>query len=382
VSLKYSAVRWDRNKLIYDAVVLTGVVSYLALFVLAGRAGWTGGPAIPSPVLRIRALGTCALLLLHAVLCIGPLARLDRRFLPLLRNRRHLGVITFCVGLGHAVLAARRYHGLGRRNPLVSLLAGNTHYDSWTAFPFEVPGLLALVILFLLASTSHDFWQKTLSPGTWKGLHMLAYPAYGLLVMHVALGEHQADASRVYPLLLGIGAATVISLHLAAGLRERLRDARRPAPGSGTPGNGWVDVGCVDEIPNNRAKVVCLAGRERVAVFRYDGQVSAVTNVCAHQRGPLGEGEIVGGCITCPWHGWEYRPHDGQAPPPFTEKITTYRVRVEGRRILLNPEPLPPGTAVEPARLESGPTEPSSTGPDRLLPRAAPTANRSGDRNR
>jgi nitrite reductase/ring-hydroxylating ferredoxin subunit len=111
-------------------------------------------------------------------------------------------------------------------------------------------------------------------------------------------------------------------------------------------------VGSVDEIPNNRAKTVCLARRERIAVFRYDGQISAVTNVCAHQRGPLGEGEIINGCITCPWHGWEYRPQDGQAPPPFTEKIATYSVRIEHRRILLNPEPLPPGTAVEPARFE------------------------------
>jgi nitrite reductase/ring-hydroxylating ferredoxin subunit len=114
----------------------------------------------------------------------------------------------------------------------------------------------------------------------------------------------------------------------------------------------WIDVGSVDEIEEARAKVVCLPGRERVAVFRYGGQVSAVTNVCAHQRGPLGEGKVIDGCITCPWHGWEYRPQDGQSPPPFTERIATYRVRVEGRRIFLNPEPLPPGTPVEPARIE------------------------------
>jgi hypothetical protein len=43
----------------------------------------------------IRALGTCALLLLHLILCIGPLCRLNPRFLPLLYNRRHLGVTMF-----------------------------------------------------------------------------------------------------------------------------------------------------------------------------------------------------------------------------------------------------------------------------------------------
>src|SRR2546428_6173232 len=43
----------------------------------------------------IRAAGSAAFLLLHVVLCIGPLCRLDSRFLPLLYNRRHLGVVTF-----------------------------------------------------------------------------------------------------------------------------------------------------------------------------------------------------------------------------------------------------------------------------------------------
>ena len=114
----------------------------------------------------------------------------------------------------------------------------------------------------------------------------------------------------------------------------------------------WFDVGAVDEIVNYRAKVVSLPGRERVAVFRYDGKISAVTNVCVHQRGPLGEGKVLDGCITCPWHGWDYRAEDGCAPPPFTEKIATYQTRVEGRRILLNPEPMPPGTRVEPATFD------------------------------
>jgi nitrite reductase/ring-hydroxylating ferredoxin subunit len=60
----------------------------------------------------------------------------------------------------------------------------------------------------------------------------------------------------------------------------------------------------------------------------------------------------VDGCISCPWHGWEYRPGDGCSPPPFQEKIATYQVRVDGRRVWINPAALPPGTPVEPARIE------------------------------
>jgi nitrite reductase/ring-hydroxylating ferredoxin subunit len=97
---------------------------------------------------------------------------------------------------------------------------------------------------------------------------------------------------------------------------------------------------------------VCASG-ERVAIFRYGDQVSAISNVCQHQNGPLGEGKIVGGCVVCPWHGYEYRPDTGAAPPPFTEAVPTFRVKVHEGRVLLDPRPLPPGTYVVPARVTS-----------------------------
>jgi nitrite reductase/ring-hydroxylating ferredoxin subunit/DMSO/TMAO reductase YedYZ heme-binding membrane subunit len=268
-----------------------------------------------------------------------------------LYNRRHLGVATFLVGLAHALLATGYYHGFGRVNPLVSLLGSNTNLTSWSAFPFELLGIGALIILFLLAATSHDFWQKNLGASLWKSLHMAVYVAYTLLVMHVVLGALQAERSLVYPLMLGMGVICVIGLHLLTGWRERVKDAGPPANAESVK-SPWVEIATVDEIPESRAKVVCLPGHERIALFRYDGKISAVTNVCAHQRGPLGEGKIVSGCITCPWHGWEYRPENGCSPPPFAERIATYRVRACAGRVYIDPRPLPPGTAVEPAQIE------------------------------
>jgi nitrite reductase/ring-hydroxylating ferredoxin subunit len=69
-----------------------------------------------------------------------------------------------------------------------------------------------------------------------------------------------------------------------------------------------------------------------------------LTNLCAHQNGPIGEGRIIDGCVTCPWHGWQYRLADGCAPPPFTEKLATYPVRLRDGVIEVRPEPLPAGT--------------------------------------
>jgi len=88
-------------------------------------------------------------------------------------------------------------------------------------------------------------------------------------------------------------------------------------------------------------------------VFRYDGKISAISNVCQHQNGPLGEGRIVRDCVVCPWHGYEYLPESGASPAPFTEKVPTFNVRILAGRVLVHPRPNPPGTRVEPAIIES-----------------------------
>jgi nitrite reductase/ring-hydroxylating ferredoxin subunit len=108
----------------------------------------------------------------------------------------------------------------------------------------------------------------------------------------------------------------------------------------------------VDRIAEKCATVVSLSG-ERVAVFRYDGRVSAISNVCQHQNGPLGEGRIIDGCVTCPWHGYQYQPDSGAAPAPFKEKVPTFRVKVVEGVVFVHPRPNPAGTRVEPARIES-----------------------------
>src|SRR5262249_47368352 len=65
----------------------------------------------------------------------------------------------------------------------------------------------------------------------------------------------------------------------------------------------------------------------------------------AHQNGPIGEGRIIDGCVACPWHGYQYRLEDGCAPPPFTEKLVTYRVRIARGMVEVDPRPLAPGTS-------------------------------------
>ncbi len=350
MSVGYVAVQWSTHKRIYDLCVVGGVLVYIGAFAAWSLATHRGTHAISPEILAIRATGSCAFAMLHVILCIGPLARLERRFAPILYNRRHLGVVTFLVALTHASIVTGFYHGFGVLNPLVSLLASNVNFGSVREFPFEVLGLAALAILFVLAATSHDFWLKNLSARTWKTLHMLVYVAYVLLVGHVALGALQGSTEVLGPVLAGGGLVVVAALHILAGFRERGRDTNPVAEVEA----GWIDAGTAADIPTDRARIVCSKGGERIAVFRHKDGVSAITNVCAHQGGPLGEGKVIDGCVTCPWHGWTYRPADGCAPPPFVEKITTHPVRITRGRVEVRVQGLPPGTPVEPARIDAG----------------------------
>ena len=269
----YRAVNWNRQKFIYDGLLAGGVLLYLLLYV--GISLGRDANATPETTL-IRGLGTASMVLLHLILCLGPLARLDRSWLPLLYNRRHLGVMMCLLALGHATLALIQFHALGDVNPFVSLLTAGGDWTSVTAFPFELPGLAALLILLLMAATSHDYWLANLSAPAWKALHMLVYVAYALLIAHVALGSLQATASPVPAVLLGIGLILVLGLHLVAGWRERPLDIAAPAPAT----DGWIPVCRVEEIAEDRARMAMVGG-ERVAVFRYDGKVSCVSNVCS-----------------------------------------------------------------------------------------------------
>lgn len=338
----YTAVGWNRQKKIYDRILLGGILAYLAIFVVLG---FLLHPDATAETLLIRATGTGALLLLHIILAIGPLCRLEPRFLPFLYNRRHMGVAMFVLALGHGAFSILQFHAFGDIHPILSVFTSNTRIESLAQFPFQPLGFGALIILALMATTSHDFWLTNLSAPVWKALHMLVYVAYALIVLHVALGVLQAETNPLFPALLGLGAVSIFGLHLLAGRHEaRIDRETELAPAD----DGMARLCSVQSIPEKRARVFTV-GDERVAVFRYDGKISAVSSVCQHQNGPLGEGCVREGKITCPWHGYEYLPESGASPEPFTEKIPTFRTEVRDGQVWIDPQPLPPGTATPPA---------------------------------
>ena len=344
MSVSYTSILWNRQKKAYDLGILAFVLTFSILF-FAGHA--VLHPNATFETIFIRNFGLLAFFLLHVILVIGPLARLNARFLVILYNRRHLGVTMFVLAAVHGVFSIMNFHALGDMNPLKSVFLSNLRYDSLVHFPFQVLGFFALITLALMATTSHDFWLKNLGPKVWKTLHMMVYLAYALIILHVVLGALQNENS---PILFGVvlaGFGLVAGLHLIAAFRERPID--QPLDDATTE---WVRACKAGDIRDDRAKIVTISG-ERVAIFKYNGKLSAVNNFCRHQGGPLGEGKVVDGCITCPWHGYQYLPENGQSPPPFTEKVETYRLKLEGEDVWIHPSPLAEGTYVKPIELVS-----------------------------
>jgi nitrite reductase/ring-hydroxylating ferredoxin subunit/DMSO/TMAO reductase YedYZ heme-binding membrane subunit len=338
MSERYKPVGWNGSKIVYDVVVLAIVAVYVSVFLWVAPAFQHVTLPLDDYTMRMNAFGTCAFLLLSLILAIGPATRLDPRFLPLLYNRRHLGVICFAVALTHAYAALDWYFSYGPYDRFEMLLRGNTSFGQVHGFPFEAFGIFALVVLLLLAATSHDFWLRFLTPGLWKALHMSLYVAYASVVAHICFGALQASANPLLAMVVAFCAGGVAALHVAA--------SRRPAVAALV--DGWIDAGPVAAIEEDYGVVVVPPRGEPIAVFRHGGRLSAVTNLCAHQNGPLGEGRVIDGCITCPWHGYQYRVEDGCAPPPFTEKLATFRLRIVDGRVWIDTAANAPGTLVEP----------------------------------
>jgi len=345
MSHAYKPVQWNRTKLIYDAFVLAGVAAYLWVFMDIAPMLSPAVRLVEPPIYKMRAYGSCAFLMLSIILAIGPLARIDRRFLPLLYNRRHFGVITACVAVLHAKSVLDWYFAYAPVSKIEALFTSSTSFGQIIGFPFELFGVFALLVLVVMAATSHDFWLSFLTARFWKALHMLVYAAYASVVLHVALGSLVGGGNPVTLMVLATSMTALITLHLMAGLREAARErAFDASPAEG----GWVAIGDLADFTEGRALIGAGAGGERIAVFKFKGRLSALSNVCSHQGGPVGEGKVVLGLVTCPWHGYQYRLEDGCSPPPFKERIRKYRLRLEGSRIWVDPIALPLGTVVEP----------------------------------
>jgi multimeric flavodoxin WrbA/nitrite reductase/ring-hydroxylating ferredoxin subunit len=98
----------------------------------------------------------------------------------------------------------------------------------------------------------------------------------------------------------------------------------------------WVDVGYAEELSTTPLKRVTALNVELAISFK-DGKFGAISNVCNHAGGPLGDGRLDGDYVVCPWHNWKFHRCSGLGEPGFEEdRIPAYPVKVEIGRVFVN----------------------------------------------
>jgi nitrite reductase/ring-hydroxylating ferredoxin subunit/multimeric flavodoxin WrbA len=106
--------------------------------------------------------------------------------------------------------------------------------------------------------------------------------------------------------------------------------------GDGMPNENWVDVGSAQELSQAPLRRVVTPNRELAISFK-DGLFGAVSNACNHAGGPLGDGNLAGDYINCPWHNWKFHRCTGKGEPGFEEDaVPAYPVKVENGRVLVD----------------------------------------------
>jgi 3-phenylpropionate/trans-cinnamate dioxygenase ferredoxin subunit len=95
----------------------------------------------------------------------------------------------------------------------------------------------------------------------------------------------------------------------------------------------YAEIAPVDELPNGERLFVDI-GDTPVVVFNVSGQFFAIGDLCTHDDGPLGDGDVEGFNVVCPRHGAEFDMRTGEAVSmPAVVDIPAYPVRVVDGKI-------------------------------------------------
>src|SRR5262249_59182534 len=96
-----------------------------------------------------------------------------------------------------------------------------------------------------------------------------------------------------------------------------------------------VKVAETKEVAPGTGKVVEAEGHS-IALFNVAGTFHAIDNTCTHEGGPLGEGELSGDVVTCPWHNTQFNGKSGIALGPLTDEgAPSFSVKIQENDVML-----------------------------------------------
>jgi nitrite reductase/ring-hydroxylating ferredoxin subunit/multimeric flavodoxin WrbA len=102
----------------------------------------------------------------------------------------------------------------------------------------------------------------------------------------------------------------------------------------------WIDLGALDALRATPLQQLTV-GRTKLALSYRDGEFAAISGVCNHAGGPLGDGTLEGDYVVCPWHGWKFHRLTGAGEPGFeADQVPRYELREDGGRLWARRTPI------------------------------------------
>lgn len=332
-------------------------------------------------ILLLRFASASAFFFLSFALVIGPLSRFSSFFLDFYRYRRHIGVTTYFLGLLHAEivvvyifqgdikslqLVSYTYFGLTTIYILTFMAATSWNYLQkhvsllwWSVlhgFAFtiyfgfvynffavtaeyanSIQKILPVIFIILWLLFSPWAIARFVLPKVngWKQLHVLVYIAYISVVTHAwyAAVSYQ-DSWIKYGFLTIVG--FVISLHAIGWIKMLVEWLnRKHYEPIELNGEKYYEIDDINNFVEGVGKKYVI-NRVPIAVFKLKDKFIAVSNICAHQGGPIYQGKIVNGYIECPWHNWQYSIENGCGPEGFADCIPYFPTLVQDDKLFVS----------------------------------------------
>ena len=237
---------------------------------------------------------------------------------------RAIGNLLNGVQIGHPLHPALAQASVGLLMSATVLDARGRDTDRGAAQALVVGGLLsaAPTVLAGLADWVHGHEQQRR-----VGVVHAAVNVGGLMAYAGSVAARRRGGGRISSLvgLAALGTGAFVGGHL--GYRQALgANHAEHVPHRAPP--EWTPLCHLDELPEGEL-VQRMLGDQPLAVLRRGGAVTAVSDVCSHLSAPLHEGEVLDGCIVCPWHGSTFRLVDGSVTrSPATAPVPIFEVQV------------------------------------------------------
>ncbi|MBI2671218.1 Rieske 2Fe-2S domain-containing protein [Candidatus Woesearchaeota archaeon] len=372
--LSLSLIFWKKKSKL-DTLLTT----FILIVFLAARLIFSN---IDQPTLVLRTSAILSFFLLNLVLLIGPWSRFSDKILRLYYFRRRLGVSAFFLGWLHFTIVISKLFNLNIKNALsfaftfygftaffIMFWMALTSWDyvqkkfkpSWwnilhtllliayIAFAYLFYTLqktlnntllkyhlyaIAIFVVFWIMVAPYSIVKKIIKTNVfgWKQLHVLVYIAYFSLIVHVVL---QGTLKGIFLNAVFYGLiAFVVGSHAVGWLKKINEDnninkkIKSINKKINEDEKTFIGVAYENEFQESIGKKFYINNKP-IAVFKHQGNFIAMSDICAHQKGPLHKGRIVYGYVECPWHKWTYNINDGCSPKPYTDCVPYYKTKVK-----------------------------------------------------